>query len=706
MSQDLPRPPEYGGLVCLALLAQWHGLPADAARLAEEFGTRDRACTPDELLRAARSLGLKARLGRQLDARLERLPLPVLVQLDAEWMLLARVGREEVLLQPPWGPPRLLARAAFGAAWSGLALLATRRDTASAPCAFGFGWFLSHVLRHRVLLLEVLVASFVLQLVALVTPLFFQVVVDKVLAHHGETTLVTITVALLGVAGFETVLGGLRSYVFTHTANRIDAALGAALFRHLLALPLAYHAARRVGDTVARVRELETVRQFITGTGLTLLVDLAFTVAFFGVLALYSPALTGIVALTLPLYAALALCFTPPLRARLEARTERAADSQALLIESVNGIETVKAMAIERWLESRWEERLAAQLAAGFRAATLGSLANQLAGLLNKLMVAGVLYFGARRVMAGELSVGELVAFNMIAARVAAPILRLVQVWQEFQQTGIAVRRIADVLDAPAEALQRPGRTGLSRLAGRIEFVDVSFRYRPDGREVLRGISFAVRAGEVVGIVGRSGSGKSTLAKLLQRLHAPSGGRVLVDGADLALLDPRWLRRRIGVVLQDAVLFDRSVRENIALADPALPLERVVAAARLACAHEFILELPEGYDTMLGERGARLSGGQRQRIALARALAAAPRILVLDEATSALDHETRAALESNRAAICAERSVLVIAHAWREVRTADRILVLEAGRIVAEGTPAELAARDAYVGGLRGAAGA
>ena len=470
--------------------------------------------------------------------------------------------------------------------------------------------------------------------------------------------------------------------------------LGADLFRHLLRLPVAYFEARRVGDTVARVRELESIRSFLTGSALTLSIDLLFTGVFFGMLLLYSPVLSLVVAGSLPCYVLLAVAVTPVFRARLEERFNRSAEAQAFLVETVSGIETLKASAVEPQQARRWGELLAASVAASFRTLNLGNIAGQGAELVQKITTVLILWLGARLVIEGKLTVGELVAFNMIAGRITSPILRLAQLWQEFQQAGVSVRRMGDILNAVPEPAHNPGRTSLPSLAGRVTFDHVHFRYRPERPDVLNGLNFEVTPGQIIGIVGPSGSGKSTLAKLIQRLHVPTQGRVLVDGQDLSQLDPTWLRQNVGVVLQENRLFNRSVRENIALRDPALPMEPILQAAKLAGAHEFILELPEGYDTVVGEQGASLSGGQRQRIALARALVTDPRILILDEATSALDYESEAIIQANMRFITNGRTVFIIAHRLTAVRHADAILVIDHGRISEQGTHRELIERD------------
>ncbi|MGD1984427.1 MAG: type I secretion system permease/ATPase [Chromatiaceae bacterium] len=677
------------GLECLVQLARFHQIAADAAQLRHARGSDGARFDGDDIVRAGRSLGLKAVAVRSNCRRLQGTPLPAIAACrDGRFVILAGVRDDSVLLQRPFEPaPSTVERGDFEKAWSGELILVTKRAAwRSQDSRFGFAWFVPAILKYRKLFAEVLLASFFLQLFALVTPLFFQVIIDKVLVHRGLTTLDVLAIGMLALAVFEIVLGGLRTYVFSHTANRVDVLLGSKLFGHLLRLPLAYFEARRVGDSVARVRELETIRSFLTGSALTLVIDLLFTVVFFVFLYLYSPLLTAIVAGAIPLYVGLSAWITPILRRRLDEKFNRGAENQAFLVESVTGIETLKAAALEPQMQRRWEEQLAGYVSASFRSANLGNIANQAAGLINKITTVLILWVGATLVIDGQLSVGQLIAFNMIAGRVSGPILRLVQLWQDFQQAGISVRRLGDILNTPTEPGFNPGRTTLPTLSGTVRFDRVSFRYAPDRPRVLDGIDLTVGPGEVIGIVGRSGSGKSTLTKLVQRLYVPESGRLLVDGVDLALVEPRWLRRQIGVVLQENVLFHRTVRENIALADPGLPVEAIIDAAKLAGAHDFILSLPEGYDTVIGELGSNLSGGQRQRIAIARALVTDPRILILDEATSALDYESERVIQQNLSSICGGRTVFIIAHRLSAVRQADRILVVDEGRIVEEGS--------------------
>lgn len=687
------------GLACLVIISSVYGLPADASQLRHQYGISGKKFTLGEIIRSAKSLGLKAKEITSDWSRLIKTQLPAIARHnDGHFFIITKVKEEQALVHDPLeGRPVIVDADQLRKNWDGRLILITKRAGILGEIRkFDFSWFVPFILKYRKLLGEVLLASFFIQLFALVTPLFFQVVIDKVLVHRGLTTLDVLAVGLLVVYIFDVVLNGLRNYVFTHTTNRIDVALGADLFRHLLRLPLNYFEVRRVGDTVARVRELDSIRNFITGSAVTLVIDLFFTVIFFGVMYLYSPTLTYIVLATIPFYVLLAFFVTPILRARLHEKFNRSAENQAFLVESINGIETLKASAVEPQSQRRWEEQLAAYVRSSFKATNLGNIAGQVASFINKLTILLILWIGARLVINGELSVGQLVAFNMLAARISGPILRLVQLWQDFQQAGISVQRLGDILNVKPEPAHSPGRASLPRVEGRVSFENVTFRYRPDGPEVLRDVTFQVKPGDVIGIVGRSGSGKSTLAKLVQRLYVPERGRALVDGVDLAIVDTVWLRHNIGVVLQENFLFNRSVRENIALADPAMPMERVIYAAKLAGAHDFILELPEGYDTIVGEHGCNLSGGQRQRIAIARALITNPRILIFDEATSALDYESEYIIHQNMRYICKDRTVFIIAHRLSAVRNANRILVIEKGQIVESGTHWDLMENNGY----------
>lgn len=680
------------GLICMLMLARFHNVAASGEQLAHELRENQQPFATPQLLMAARKLGLKAKhISTHLE-RLRHMPLPAIASdRDGGFFIIARLEQGKVLIQDPRSDsPQVMALAALEQRWSGGLLLV--RSEASLPgesSRFDFTWFIPAIVKHRKLLGEVTLVSFVLQIFALLTPLLFQVVMDKVLVHHSLTTLDVVAIGMLGIVLFETALSGLRSFVFAHTASRIDVELGSRLFHHLIHLPLAYFQARRVGDSVARVRELENIRNFLTGNAITLVMDVLFALVFIAVMFLYSGWLTLVVVVSLPVYALVSLLITPLLRKRLEDSFNRGAENQAFLVEAVNGIDTLKSMAVEPQVLRRWDNQLAAYVAAAFKTQTLSTLANESVGLVGKLVTVATLWLGARLVIDGQLTVGELIAFNMLAGRVAQPIMRLAQLWTSFQQTGVSVQRLGDILNTRTE-VSSSARSTLPPLQGCIEFDQVHFRYRTDGSEILRGVSLCIKAGEVIGLVGRSGSGKSTLTRLLQRLYVPERGRVLVDGMDLALADASSLRRQIGVVQQDNMLFNRSIRENIALSDPGMPLEAVMQAARLAGAHDFILELAEGYDTVVGEHGASLSGGQRQRIAIARALIGDPRILIFDEATSALDYESERVIQQNMRSICQGRTVLIIAHRLSAVRDVQRIVVVDRGQIVEQGSHAEL----------------
>lgn len=618
---------------------------------------------------------------------LERAPLPAIGKdRSGDYFIIGAIRDGQVLIQRPGAAPTAVTLPEFEQVWSGRAILVTTRLSVAAQTKFDVTWFIPALVKYRWMLGDVLAASLALQLFALATPMIFQVVIDKVLVHQGLTTLDVLAIGLITVVVFESFLGGLRAYVFSHTTSRVDVELGAKLYRHLLNLPLAYFESRRVGDTIARVRELETIREFLTSSSVTLFVDLLFTVIFLVVMWFYSPFLFAIVAGTIVLYAIICFIITPPLRRRIEERFQRGAESQAFLVESVTGVQTLKAAAVEPQMQNRWERLLAAYVKAGFKAAKLNIWGGQAIQLVSKVSTALILYVGAKLVIGGDLTVGELVAFNMLAGRVAEPVLRLAGLWQQFQEARVGVDRLGDVLNAPTEAQFSATRSALPQIKGAIAFDDVTFRYKPGGREALRRVSLEVKPGEVLGIVGPSGSGKSTLTKLVQRLYVPESGRVMVDGTDLSLVDPAWLRRQVGVVLQENLLFNRSVRDNIALADPGMSTERVMAAATLAGAHDFILELSEAYDTQIEERGGNLSGGQRQRVAIARALVTNPRILILDEATSALDAESEAVIHRNMRAIAKGRTVMIIAHRLSAIRMADRIITMENGEVTEVGT--------------------
>ncbi|ADG11520.1 type I secretion system permease/ATPase [Caulobacter segnis] len=685
-------PTAESGPIALASLLAMHRIATDAAQLRHAIG-HHQPLSPIDLVRLARKHeGVRARHRTARWADLTKLPLPALARGVDGWFILGRVAGEDALVQYPGAEIAKIARPTLEADWTGdLVLITTREDVGGSTRAFDLSWFVPQIAKYRRLIGEVLLITLAINLLGLAAPLFFQNIVDKVLVHNTLSTLTVLAIGFVAVSLWETAFGWLRTRLYSETSQKIDVELGSKLFWHMLRLPLGYFEARRVGDTAMRVRQLESIREFLTNASLTVLVDPLFTIVFLVAMWVYSPSLFLISVLALPAYVAVAVLITGPLRARINEKFERGAANNALLIESIGGIQTVKASAVEPQWQDRWERQLAGYSLASQHVINLGNTGSQAIQLISKLNMAAILYFGAKAVIAHDLTVGGLVAFNMFAQRVSGPVIRMAQLWQDFQQVRLSIDRLGDVLNQPTE----PGagsRVTLPDIVGTISFEGVKFRYGLDGPWTLEDIDLVVPAGRSIGIVGSSGSGKSTLTKLLQRLYVPASGRVLIDGVDIAQIDPAWLRRQIGVVLQENLLFTRSVRENIAIANPATPLEAVIEAAKLAGAHDFITRLPQGYDSLIEERGTNLSGGQRQRLAIARALVTNPRILIFDEATSALDAESEEIIQANLKAMARGRTVLIIAHRLSAIRQCDSIIALEKGRIVERGDHAELMA--------------
>lgn len=681
------------GFFCLLMLAQYHSVQADEVKLRHNYGYEP--FNDQKILRASKDLGLSARLVKQGLERIDRSPFPVIaIDNEKKYFIVGAYDKRDgnsakLLTQKPNEAPQSLDIEHFNKIWSGYFIFITSKANYIGELAkFDFSWFIPAVVKYRRMLIEILFVSFILQCLGLVTPLFFQVIMDKVLVNRALSTLDVMAFGFFVSIVFEILLTSGRSYLFSHTSSKIDVELGARLFRHMLNLPIAYFQARRVGDSVARVRELENIRSFLTGNAMTIVLDLLFSIVFILVMLTYSLKLTVIVITSIPLYAMLSIFLTPILRKKLDDKFNKYAENQSFLVESVSGVETIKAMAVEpRWVE-KWEKQLAAYVSSSLSANNVGNVANSGVQFISKLTTLSIMWFGVSLVLNNELTVGELIAFNMFSGQVASPIIRLAQLWNDFQQIGISMNRLGDILNARQEIVG--GKSRMPRIEGGIEFDQVFFRYRPESADVIRSLSLKVLPGEVVGIVGRSGSGKSTLTKLVQRLFVPDRGRVLIDGQDISIVDTVSLRSQVGVVLQENVLFNRSIKDNIALTYPAASIEVVINTAKLAGAHEFICELSEGYDTMVGEHGIGLSGGQRQRVAIARALLTNPRILIFDEATSALDYESEKIIQNNMKLICKGRTVLIIAHRLSAVRDAKKIIVMERGQIVESGSHDEL----------------
>ncbi|MFD2178484.1 type I secretion system permease/ATPase [Veronia pacifica] len=643
-----------------------------------------------QLVRAAKSIGLKAK-SKFFKNKLQfiKVPSPFIFYTKSGdiRVFLSKSEDYRCLIQDPSAScPEIIPFDDLVPQIRGDVVMFTRRHALlSEENKFTMKWFLTAFSRYKKLLFEIVLASFFIQLLALVTPIFFQVVVDKVLTHHSLTTLDVLAIGMLAVVTFDVLLSWLRNYQLSHTAQRLDVSLGARLYQHLMGLPMAYFLCRQVGTTVARVHELKNIREFLTGSTLTLCIDLFFTLIFFIVMYLYSPVLTYIVLGSLVPYILLSLIITPVLRRRLDIQFKRGAENQAFLVESISGIETIKSQAIEGQMERRWDEQLAGFVTSSFRTQMLGNGAQQVSQWISKVTMLLLLWVGARLVITGQLTVGELIAFNMFAGQVNAPILRIVQLWHQFQQVRLSVKRLGDILNVPTEVNKKKTYTNIKRIRGEVSFEKVRFSYSPDAPPTINDLDLHIKPGEIIGVVGRSGSGKSTLAKLLQSFYHIQSGQIKVDGVSINSISPSALRHQIGVVQQETNLFNRSIRDNIALAHPGASNEDILEVAKLSGVHDFIGDLQDGYNTIVGEHGCLLSGGQRQRVGIARALLGDPRILIFDEATSALDYESEAIIQQNMQAICQNRTVIIIAHRLSTVRCSDRVIVVDHGRVVEQG---------------------
>ncbi|MFW5392520.1 type I secretion system permease/ATPase [Yersinia sp. 2544 StPb PI] len=671
----------HSSLVCAARLLRLAGLNSDTV---EDFSHKNaigcwtmatRASLQRYLAQFSHTTAARFKIIKKSlnNIKPEQLPL-AFRDMQGKFILLARINEKQVLLQhADSGKPEIITYQELTSIWSGVIICCSHSR-------FNIRWFVPVLLRHRKSLIQVLVLSMLLQFLALISPLFFQVIMDKVLVHNALTTLDVLIIVLLVVGIYEVVLKLLREYIFTHTTTRVDILLGGKLFNHLIKLPLSYFKQRHVGNIVARVKELDNIREFITGSALTLCVDVVFTLVLFIVMWCISPLLTLIILGTLPLYLLLAALTTRPLQQKVEVLCGCAAQNGAFLTETVSGVETVKSLALEPQMHQRWETQTRDYAEANFQVQNLQNLSSQAAQLLQKLAGAVVIVVGAYQVMSVQLSIGQLIAFNMLAVQALMPMSKLVDLWQQSIRAQVGLMLISDILSLPAEQSVRAVPLD-HPIRGDITLQQVIFRYRVDLNPVLQDFSLSLRAGEHIGLVGPSGSGKSTVARLLQRLYIAEQGVINIDGIPIGNLSLDMLRRQIGVVMQESYLFNRTVRENIAHSRPTASLDEVAKAACLAGANAFILALPLGYDTVLSEGGASLSGGQRQRIAIARTLLANPRILIFDEATSALDDESQAEVQKNMARIIANRTVITIAHRLSTVRHCHRIGVMTQGRI-------------------------
>ncbi|WP_432808385.1 peptidase domain-containing ABC transporter [Pantanalinema sp. GBBB05] len=646
----------------------------------------------------AELLGLTTQLVRVPAVAVSRLQTPALISWQDTFAVLYQASAQEIVLAIPEIGLVRKKPANFVEAWGEegeVLLLRTSKYTPKKR--FGLGWFVPSLIRYRGVLITVLLASVFVQLFGLANPLVTQVIIDLVITKNSGDTLTVLGIFLLGMAFVEAILTNLRTHLFVDTTNRIDLALGSEVIHHMLRLPLPYFERRPVGELATRVNELENIRQFLTGTALTVVLDAVFSVIYIIVMLIYSWILTLVALATVPLFALVTLIASPIIRNQSREKAERHADTHSYLVEVLGGMQTVKAQNLELRSRWQWQDRYARYISAGFKTVSTHTTASNVSNFLNKLSSMLVLWVGAYLVLQGSLTLGQLIAFRIIAGYVTSPLLRLVQLWQNFQETALSLERLADIVDAPLEQDEGSQNILMPDIQGHVKFDSVSFSFNPaSGIMQLININLDFPAGTFVGIVGQSGSGKSTLLKLLPRLYEPQAGKIVLDSYDISKVELYSLRRQIGVVLQDTLLFDGTVRDNIVLANPDATDEQVIEAAKVAFAHDFIMSLPNGYNTRVGERGSALSGGQRQRIAIARTVLQNPRLIILDEATSALDYNAEHQVCGNIADAFRDRTVFFITHRLSTIRSADVILMMDQGSIVEMGTHEELMAMKGY----------
>ena len=685
-------------LACFQMLAQLMKLTVrrDAIdKILRE--TIRRGQTPNLRLcgQIAAGLGLHVSGARVAATMGTRLQTPTLIPWGDSFALVARSNQDGLTLASPKdGIINLSPEQLEESFPEGIDLLLLDRTNTTPNETFGPSWFWPALKRHRGVLIQVLAASFVVQLFALANPLLIQVIIDKVITQRSLDTLQVLGIALVVVTLLEGVLGSLKTFLFSETTNRIDQRLGAEVIDHLLRLPLGYFDKRPVGELGSRIGELEKIRNFLTGQALTTLLDAAFSVIYIVVMVLYSWLLTLIALGVLPIQVGLTLIGAPLFRRQYRQSAEANAKTQSHLVEVLTGIQTVKSQNVEMVSRFSWQELYAGYINRSFEKTISGTVLSQTSQVLQKLSQLMVLWVGATLVLKGELTLGQLIAFRIISGYVTQPLLRLSSIWQNIQELKVSFERLADVIDTPQESDDvDKAKVPLPPIDGTVNFENLTFRFQPDAPPALKDINLQVKAGTFVGIVGQSGSGKSTLMKLLPRLYAPEEGRILIDGYDIDKVELYSLRRQIGIVPQDPLLFSGTISENIALTQPDTGSDEIVMAAKLADAHDFIMGLPSGYSTPVGERGASLSGGQRQRIAIARTLLSNPKLLVMDEATSALDYETERRVCDNLVGALQDCTVFFITHRLATVRRADLIVVMHLGVVAEVGSHDDLMAK-------------
>ncbi|UKP00616.1 peptidase domain-containing ABC transporter [Nostoc sp. UHCC 0870] len=682
-------------LACFQMLSQYWNMPfrRDVIRRVLQNQQQRLGSVSLQLCGSlAEMLGLRAQLAVVPAIAISRLQTPVMLQWQNRFAILYKATDSELVLGVPGKGIQRHKPKAFIETWGEQGEILLLQPTKETPRKrFGLSWFLPFVSQYRRVLSEVLISSFFVQLFGLANPLITQVIIDKVLIQNSPATLNVLGTLLVATALFEAILTTLRTNLFVETTNRIDMALGSEVINHLLRLPLGYFEKRPVGELSTRINELENIRQFLTGTALTVVLDAIFSVIYIIVMLYYSWLLTLVALATVPLFALLGIIVAPVIRQQTRTRAERNAQTQSYLVEVVSGIQTVKAQNIELRSRWQWQDRYARYVADSFKNALTSTTAGSISKFLNQLSGLLLLWVGAFLVLQGTLTLGQLIAFRIIAGYTTSPLLRLVQLWQNFQETALSLERLSDILDTPQEEAVRQD-IPLPDIQGAVKYDHITFRFTNSPTPQLDNITLDIPPGKFVGVVGQSGAGKSTLTKLLTRLYDPEAGRILIDGYDIHKVELYSLRRQIGMVLQDTLLFDTTVQENIALNNPEATPEEIINAAKIAYAHDFIMSLPMGYNTRVGERGSALSGGQRQRIAIARTVLQNPRLLIMDEATSALDYHSERQVCQNLQQALEGRTVFFITHRLGTIRHADIILMMEQGRIAEQGTHDELMA--------------
>jgi HlyB family type I secretion system ABC transporter len=642
----------------------------------------------------AEMLGLHAQLVTVPANAIGRLEAPAMVMWQESVALLYEASEKELVIGVPEMGIIRRKPSEFTSTWGERGEVLLVKPTSQTPQKrFNLEWFIPAVQKHKKVLFEVFIASFFVQLFALANPIMVQVIIDKVIVQNSAETLNVLGIFLVGLAIAEAILTSLRTYLFVDTTNRIDMALGSEIIDHLLRLPLRYFEKRPVGELATRINELENIRSFLTGTALTVVLDAIFSVIYIVVMLFYSWLLTLVSLATVPLFILLAVVASPLIRNQLRVKAERNAETQSYLVEVVSGIQTVKAQNMELRARWQWQQRYGKYVSAGFKTVLTSTTAGSASNFLNQLSGLLVLWVGASLVLDQQMSLGQLIAFRIIAGYVTSPLLRLAQLWQNFQEVGLSIERLSDIVDAAPEANELDRQNiPMPPIVGNVRFDEVLFRFASSGPWQLNGVSLDFAAGSFVGIVGQSGSGKSTMMKLLPRLYDLESGRIVIDGYDISKVELYSLRQQVGIVPQDTLLFDGTVQENIALTCPNASSDEIIAAAKAAAAHEFIMGLPNGYNTRVGERGSSLSGGQRQRIAIARTVLQNPNLLILDEATSALDYDSERQVCLNLAEVFQDRTVFFITHRLSTIKNADVILLMDKGSAVEMGTHDELMA--------------